>query len=332
MPKFVVEVGSVGRAALLGLWFAVAGSLAACISGSPIGQSCETGADCESGACHEGTCVSASGGGDVGGSGTGGSGMGGDATVGGSGTGGDATGGSGTGGSGVCSPNHDGSITRAEVPLAPGLDAKFRIAGDVTFDTSGDMVAGTQTWDMSGNLSGDHAVLLETLDITGAWYADTFPGASYAVRLSDSSDLLGVFEITSDSLLLRGVVSPADGITKTELTYDPPVVVLAFPLQKDDTFQTTSTVTGYASGVYSIYTETYENQVDARGDLITPFSTFDVLRVRVDLTRIVGALVTTQKTFAFVTECFGTVATIASQLGETGTEFSDVSEIKRLTP
>jgi hypothetical protein len=72
--------------------------------------------------------------------------------------------------------------------------------------------------------------------------------------------------------------------------------------------------------------------VDERGDVVTPFSTFDALRVRIDLTRTVGALVSTQKTFAFVTECFGTIATIDSTTNESGDEFTDVSEIKRLTP
>ncbi len=275
-------------------------------------------------------CVNPSSGGSGGDGGSGGS-------TGGSGAGGEGAAGgeggtAGSGASGVCSPNEDGTITRDEVPLEPGLDAKFRIATNVTFSTAGTMDAGDTTWDLSTTLAGDHATLIETLPLPGTWFADVFPGASYAARLTDTETLLGVFEITEDALLLRGIVSPEGGVTRTELTYEPPVEVLSFPLVQGKTWSTDANITGVTSGVFSVYTETYDSVVDKRGTIITPFSTFDGFRVRVDLTRTVGALVTTQKTFAFVTECFGNVATINSELNETSAEFTQVSEIRRLTP
>lgn len=300
----------------------------ACAVGSPVGSQCKTGSDCESGACNDGVCIAAEGGGSTGGGAEGGAG-----STGGNGMGGDAAGGSGEGGnSGLCSPGHDGIVTRDEVPLAAGLDAKLRIATDITLSTAGEDVGGVTTWDMSGALDGDHTVLIETLPIEGAWYADDFAGATYAAKLTDDSDLLGVFELTDDAVLLRGVVSPDSGLYETNLAYDPPVVVLQFPLQEGATWTTDSTVSGTAQGVFSVYYETYDSQVDGRGDAITPFATFDVLRVRVDLTRTVGVLITTQTTFAFVAECFGTIAKMTSQIDETSAEFSDISEIQRLTP
>lgn len=305
--------------------------LAACAVGSPVGGQCETGSDCESGACDKGVCVDTSGDGGEGGEG-GQIGAGAQA-AGGESAGGQAAGGQAEGGgSGFCSPGHDGVVSRDEVPLAAGLEAQFRVATDVTFDTAGADVGGVQTWDLSGSFAGDHTSLLETRPLAGEWFEDLFPGATYAARLSDEADVLGVFEINDDALLLRGVVSPEDGLYRTELEYDPPVVVLAFPLTEGDTFTTDATVSGLTTGVYGIFFETYESEVDARGDMITPFATFDVLRVKVDLTRTVGALVTTQKTFAFVAECFGTVATVRSQTNESGEEFNDVSELQRLTP
>ncbi len=305
-------------------------ALSACAAGEPFGGTCEVGADCESGACNDGMCVNPEGG-SGGTSSDGGSG--GDGGSGTAGSGGEQAGGAGgTGGNGLCSPNEDGTITREEIPLAAGLDAKFRVATGVTLSTASTLVDGKETWDFSGALPGDHGVLLETLPLAGTWYADIFPGASYASRLSDTSELIGVFEITDDALLLRGVVSPEDGVTRTELEYDPAVKVLAFPLEVGNTWSTNASVSGYASGVLSFYSESYESTVDSRGDVVTPFSTFDALRVRIDLTRTIGALVTTQKTFAFVTECFGTIATIDSEANETGDEFVDIAEIKRLAP
>src|SRR6185369_4022284 len=128
-------------------------------------------------------------------------------------------------GGNVCSPNQDGSITRAEVPLGPGLHATFEVAENVPVDTAGAMQGdGSRAWDLSGALSGDHGELVETLPLTGQWFAADFPGASYASRLSDTSNLLGVFEINDTELLLRGVASPQPGVQQTKLTYNPPVV------------------------------------------------------------------------------------------------------------
>ena len=95
---------------------------------------------------------------------------------------------------------------------------------------------------------------------------------------------------------------------------------------------TDSTVSGLATGIYSYYFEDYESQVDAHGELDTPFGTFEVLRVRVVLTRTVGMLVTELRTFAFVSECFGTVANIHSHENEHDQEFTQADEVWRLAP
>ena len=236
------------------------------------------------------------------------------------------------GGGRVCSPDRDGTIARAEVPLSAGLHATFRVAEDAPVDLVGTSSGGTRRWDLSGALGGDSDTRIDLVPVTGAWYAPDFPGASYAARLSASEDLLGVFEITSDALLLRGVVSPDDGLSRTRLTYDPPVPVLRFPLREGDSWSATSSVTGLALGVASFYSETYASQVDAAGELATPFGSFPVLRVRTVLDRTVGVVTTRTRTFAFVSECFGTVATVTSDPGETAVEFTRASELRRLAP
>ena len=65
--------------------------------------------------------------------------------------------------------------------------------------------------------------------LTNKWYAPKYSGATYASKLRTSSDLIGVFETAPATLALRGVVSPADGLYRTELAYDPSVSVLSFP-------------------------------------------------------------------------------------------------------
>lgn len=230
-----------------------------------------------------------------------------------------------------CAPNHDGTLTRDEVVFRPGLHATFRVAEDVTVDTHGDEQGdGSRVWDLTEQLPGDHSVLVELRSLDGTWYNTEFPDATYAARLSDTDQQLGVFAAEDDGLYLQGVVTPDDGWARTELSYDPAVEVLAFPMSQGDTWTTDATASGWYSGGYWTAYETYESQVDAHGTLKTPFGDFEVLRVRTDLTRTVGVMVTTQITYSFVSECFGTVATIRSQENEDQAEFTDAAEVRRM--
>lgn len=301
----------------------LAAALAACTGGDP---ACRVGADCASGVClSDGTCLTPA-----------------DADP----TAPDAAAdqdaaksadarpqGGRDAGPTACVPDHDGVVVRDEVVFAAGLSATFRVAQDAPVSTAGTpQPGGARRWDLAGALAGDHDVLVQTLAPAGAWWAADFPGATYAARLNDEDDLLGVFEARSDALVLLGIVSPTDGPTRTRLMYDPPVTVLAFPLASAATWSTEARVTGWALGVYGFYDESYTSLVDAAGELDTPFGTFPVLRVRVTLTRTVGFTVTTIRTFLFVSECFGTVAAIVSQPNESQVEFTNAGEVRRLSP
>ena len=233
-------------------------------------------------------------------------------------------------GSNICRPNLDGVITRQEVPIDAGLSARFRVATDVTFDTTG--TGGPDfLWDLEQDLPGDSDTLVALNRPAGTWWETTFLTATYYTSLSTTSDLLGVFEVTDDSLLLLGVVSPEDGVLATELTYDPPIPVLQFPLSPDDRWSVESSVSGRFNGVFSLWTEDYVFEVDKTGTLASPFADFDVMRIRSVLSRQVGILTTTVRSFSFVSECFGTVASISAQDDETELEFTDVKELRRLT-
>ena len=235
----------------------------------------------------------------------------------------------------VCSANHDGVITRDEVPLRAGLHATFRVAQNTMVSTAGDSSTGTRTWDLSGALTGDANDRVDLIDPIGTWWSATFPTATYAAQLSASSTNLGVFLVTDTALSLLGVVSPSDGATRTRLIYATPVTVLSFPIHPTDTWTTTSMVTGQADGLAVFYTETYTSVVDASGTLITALLSagVPVLRVRTDMHRTSGVVtIASLRTYGFVAECFGTAATITSQANPTAAEFTNAAEVRRLAP
>jgi hypothetical protein len=234
---------------------------------------------------------------------------------------------------GACTPDHDGHITAAEVPLVAGRMANFRVATSATWSTAGTShTDGTRSWDLSLQLSNDATVAVKLLDPTGTWWANDFPTATYATTLSASSDLIGVFHVGPNVTLL-GVVSPDGGTFSTELKYDPPAEILQLPFANGDSWSSTSTVSGTAQGAVTAYTEKYDSRVDNVGTMTTPYGAFPVLRVATDLTRTSGlATLLTNRTYAWVAECFGTVATAQSQSFESGTEFSDDAEVRRLAP
>jgi hypothetical protein len=235
-------------------------------------------------------------------------------------------------GDGLCRPNRDGVIERHEVPLRVGQHATFKIGLDATIDTAGQVVDGRRIWDLSGDLAGDRRELLELRSPSTMWFGARFTDATYFTRLSASTTLYGVFRLDDDALQLLGVASEDDGLWRTELRYDPPVDVLRFPFEEGSSWQTSSRVTGLASGVAVLYDETYTYTVDRQGTLKTPFGEFEALRVRSELERVVGLLTTRVRTYLFAAECFGTVASIVSRDNEADQEFTRAAEVRRLAP
>ncbi|HSD91092.1 MAG TPA: hypothetical protein VLB44_26400, partial [Kofleriaceae bacterium] len=132
---------------------------------------------------------------------------------------------------------------------------------------------------------------------------------------------------------LLAVVSPDGGTYRTQLDYDPPARILQVPFGAGATWSTTSTVSGYAQGAVVAYTEKYESRADQVGTMKTPYGEFPVIRVATDLTRTSGfTTLLTKRTFAWLAECFGSIATVQSQDFESSSEFSDDAEVRRLAP
>lgn len=235
---------------------------------------------------------------------------------------------------GLCTPDHDGMVTQAELPLIAGRMATFRVAANPTFATAGTALPNNQRrWDLAGQLDGDADRAIALGAPTGTWWEAAFPGATYAAPLASGSDLLGVFKVSATAVALLGVVSPEAGATRTELVYDPPATILALPITAGASWSSTSSVTGVALGVFALYTERYTSVVDQLGTMATPYGEFPVVRVATDLARTSGvATLLTQRTFAWVSECYGAVANASSQTFETETEFTDPAEVRRLAP
>jgi len=322
-----------GTVARLSLLLAAVLFTTGCPSSSSLQVGCRSGEECGSGIClRDGTCAEApspvtdagESAPDAGESQDGGSADAGEAP--------DA-GAQDAGPPGPCIPNGDGMLSPSELPLRAGLSGTFRTAHGVTWNSAGEPLGdGGMRWDLAAALPGDTSEPLKTLEVSGAWYADSFPGATYAAKLSSSSDLLGIFRLSVNGLWLMGIASPDSGLAQTKVTYDPPVPVLPLPMKRGDTWTVTTTAMGFYEGVYSFWTESYDSTVTARGELLTPLGTFPVLRVSTGLDRTVGLLVTKTRSHAFVSECFGTVATVVSESGETDTDFISAAEIRRLSP
>jgi hypothetical protein len=222
--------------------------------------------------------------------------------------------------------------------LQAGLHAQYRAVFDAGFDVAGTSLDdGGTLWDFDAVLAPGTDDVFATNSLANAWFANDFPSASYTTPLSAGADLLGIFQITDTQLLLLGVATPTSGSSETELTYDPPIVVLQFPITLNASWSTDSSlVTGTFQGITpTAYYESYDTTVDAIGVAQTPYASFPVLRVDTQLTREVGGVLSYSRTMAFTTDCFGTVASAASQtsyFGPVDANFGQASEIKGLAP
>lgn len=288
-------------------------SIAACGGGGG-SNLCEVNEDCESGFCKaNGTCGTASG--DDGG---------GDDSA------------PPDSPSGLCSPNADGMVTQAELPLVAGKMARFRVALDTTFDTAGTSAGGgMRAWDLSGALTGDTDKPITLASATGAYWAADFPTATYATPLSQDpdNDLIGIFHVDANAVTLLGIVSPAAGQFSTKVTYTPPATILKLPVTSGAQWTSTSNVSGQINGGFVNYDETYESNVDQQGTMKTPYGTFPVMRVATDLTQLqLGVAYNSNRSFSWLAECFGSVANVTSKANESSSEFSDPAEVKRLIP
>lgn len=225
----------------------------------------------------------------------------------------------------------DPRITSAELPLALGETVLVRAASNVSVDTSGvERADGTRLWDLEGPFSGDADRALTRRSVEGTWFEAAFVGASFTFPLSADDELLGVFERTGDAVRLRGIVSPEAGLSRTELSYSPPLTVWRLPLEVGASWDEHASVSGVARGLVTAYSERWQVAVDGRGALGTPAGVRPVVRVSTLITRTVGVSVTFHRRLGFVQECAGTVAQVFGVDGSAAEEPSFASELWRV--
>lgn len=235
-----------------------------------------------------------------------------------------------------CQPVGDGVVRRDRFEAPLGQSAPYLIGVDVAVDTAGEEVDGTQTWDFSENSGDDYVESIAIEDPSDYWFGEEFPDATYATKLAATEDEYGIFELTDEALLLLGLATPEDdGLSRTELHFDPPVEILVFPLEEGAEFETESDASGaFGGNQFHSHDETYRSEVDAAGEVVTPYGTFSALRVNTERTvGYVGPFGWTTEDYriqAFVTECFGTIARVTSEEGEEDEEFDRAAELMRL--
>jgi hypothetical protein len=316
-------------------WAMAVLALAACGTSARV---CTAGVECASGVCRtDGTCAPVTGhtpaGADTDAVGDTDSAASGDAHA----TGGDSAPAGdtadGDAATVACVPNHDGTVTAAEVPLVLGGSLPLRLARDVAFATAGTVGEdGVRRWDFTVALTGDAAIERVVRAPDELWAPDTFPDATYALEVAGSDELLGVYGRTADAVLLQGLQSVADGLERTDLVYEPPLETLPLPLAESDTWETESASSGWALGYYSLYWEsvTSAGVADLHGVAVLSIGDVPVQRVVTTLTRVQGLYVTVTKTYVFVAECLGVVAWVLGDAGDDAAELTHAAEVARL--
>lgn len=232
----------------------------------------------------------------------------------------------------ACSPNNDGEIARSELQLRAGLSARYLVnpvGTTVGVSPDGRATASGPEWDLTS--TAGELIDLTLIPVDTAWFASSFPGATYATVTDLGSRTLGIFRVTDSAVEIMGYASEQPN--QTLLVYDRPIQSLKLPIRLGDGWISTGRVTnGKLNGQPFASTDTYRVSVDARGTAQLPYLTLDgTLRIQVQLTQTLpGGLPITRIQYLFFHECAGEVGRMASPPGETNPGFTTAAELRRL--
>lgn len=232
----------------------------------------------------------------------------------------------------ACTTNNDGVLSRGEFPLVVGGSARYLQNPEDTVaavDPVGQQTDQGPAWDFTS--TAGEAIDFPIESVTGAWYASSFPDATYATYTDPFNKILGVFKLTDDALQLMGYASEA--ANQTLLVYDQPIDTIRFPLQLGDGWvETGHIVNGVYNGLPVAETDTYQIDVDAKGVVVLPYlQVSNVLRIRVMLDQALPGGSTTQTIqLLYFRECVGELGRMVSQPNETNPNFTMASTFRRL--
>jgi len=237
-----------------------------------------------------------------------------------------------------CVPDLDGRIDADELAPAFGVGATYLVsaAGETrAVDLDGTVdVEGRRAWDLTA--SPDDAVLtIAAAPLSGRWYAASFPGADFVTPFDAAGRVEAVYHHDDDGLWLHGLASateaPDEGTTL--LVYGAPIALFRFPIEPGASWISTGEVrNGTIRGLPYAGRDVYSAEVFAAGTLALPdlrFTQAHAVRFQVTAQPAVGQSVSRRQT-SFLFECFGEVARVTSQDGETEDDFTTAAELRRL--
>ncbi|HMB89503.1 MAG TPA: fibronectin type III domain-containing protein [Rhodothermales bacterium] len=177
----------------------------------------------------------------------------------------------------------------------------------LTFDDGTEQTVATYDSPPAGALGGNEA-LYNTADLV-------------VVNDDKNSNNTGVSyqEFRNDGIYYIGATTRTDG-TETRTSTSPPILFTPLPLTYNTTWTTNATTTTTQGGTTFTAQETRTNTIDAYGTLILPSGTFNVLRVKMEITATVSGFSTTQTLYSWFDEDFRGIANAA----KVSTPFSDV--------
>jgi hypothetical protein len=234
--------------------------------------------------------------------------------------------------SGFCPANNDSIIQAGEAVPVLGASLTYLVNGasaTAPVDLVGEVVDGVTTWSFETERTGDRRVELTVLDPSTFWFGEEFADATYAEIVPGFETAASLYRVSDQGVELLGMASMADQTTL--VTYDPPVFVIRFPAGVGRTWTEESHATGRIANIAYNADETWEIEVDAAGEVITPAGPYPVVRVRTEMDRLAGPLSDHRINYAFVAECWGRVAYVGSGEGETDPNFAEADELWRLT-
>lgn len=236
-----------------------------------------------------------------------------------------------------CLPNLDGRIDAGELPMVAGVPLDYAVASAVPVDVAGRADGAVRLWDWSFGAPDEAALTVAAAPLRGRWYEADFPAGEVTAPVDAAARLEGIYREDDAALWLLGVASresnPEGG--RTLLVYDRPIALYRFPLEPGARWSTTAAVLdgSVAAGLPYHGEDTYEVEVAATGRLRLEGATFTqvhAVHTRVTVHPDLGDPVVQQQV-SFLFECFGEVARATGRVGDDDPEFTEASEVRRLT-
>lgn len=240
----------------------------------------------------------------------------------------------------TCAPNLDGKIEGKELAATLDVNVNYLVsppgeARKVDLEGQSDG-AGHRIWDFSQDFKTDTIATIAASSLTGKWYQASFPNGEWVAPVDAGGTIEGVYSQDAQTIYLHGIASkteaPKEG--KTLVVYTDPVAAFRLPLEQGASWTSVGAVSdAVILGLPYAGTDTYEVKDDATGELTLHDFTFtQVHRVRTKVTSSAAAggdpKVTRQVQFMF--ECFGEVARVTANDGETEENFTTAAEVRRL--